>query len=201
MGHAVARNGFSGHLSGRSNLVVWLMRWLLFRLMFLSGSVKLLSHDPMWRSLNAMRFHYWTQPLPTPVAWYMNQLPDWFHQASTAMVFVSELRFRFLFSARDGSAFRGIWLHRPAVFDSDTGNYTFFNFLTIALCLFLFDDRSLAALALANACCIPIRELRSRSLALVAILSGSQLHGDISSVYIAGSHSRLACVWRLLSGS
>ena len=49
--------------------MVYLFRWLLFRLMFFSGLVKLLSHDPVWRDLTALSYHYWTQPLPSPVAW------------------------------------------------------------------------------------------------------------------------------------
>ena len=60
---------------------VWLGRWLLFRLMFLSGAVKLLSGDATWRDLTALQYHYWTQPLPTPVAWYAAQLPAWFQTA------------------------------------------------------------------------------------------------------------------------
>ena len=50
---------------------VWLFRWLLFRLMFESGAVKLLSGDPSWRNLTALGVHYETQPLPTAVAWYV----------------------------------------------------------------------------------------------------------------------------------
>src|SRR4029077_6821329 len=70
---------------------VWLFRWLLFRLMFLSGAVKLLSHDPAWRSLTAPRYHYETQPLPTPLGWYVHQLPGWFHAFSAATMFTVEL--------------------------------------------------------------------------------------------------------------
>ena len=79
--------------------MVLLFRWLLFRLMFLSGAVKLLSHDPAWRNLSAMSFHYMTQPLPTPLAWYMYQLPFGFQRFSTAMVFAIELCVPFLFFA------------------------------------------------------------------------------------------------------
>ena len=79
--------GFLAIFLGSSPLVVWLFRWLLFRLMFLSGAVKLLSNDPAWWSLDALRFHYWTQPLPTPLAWYMNRLPAGFQHASTVVVF------------------------------------------------------------------------------------------------------------------
>lgn len=45
------------------------LRWLLFRLMFGSGVCKLASGCPEWRSLRAMHYHYWTQPLPHAAAW------------------------------------------------------------------------------------------------------------------------------------
>ena len=122
-------------------LARWLLWWLLFRLMFLSGVVKLTSGDPTWRNLTALTFHYETQPLPTPLAWFVHQLPAWFHRASCAGMFVVELVAPFcVFAPR---AFR----HRAAlliaafmVLIALTGNYTFFNFLTFALCLLCLDD-------------------------------------------------------------
>ena len=51
------------------------MLWLLFRLMLGSGLVKLASGDPTWRTLDALTFHYETQPIPTPLAFYAHQLP------------------------------------------------------------------------------------------------------------------------------
>ena len=56
-------------------LARWLLWWLLFRLMLLSGLVKLASGDPSWQHLTALVFHHETQPLPTPLAWYASQLP------------------------------------------------------------------------------------------------------------------------------
>ena len=53
-----------------SRLVLWLLRLLLFKLMFSSGCVKLSSGDPTWRNLTALTFHYQTQPLPTWIGWY-----------------------------------------------------------------------------------------------------------------------------------
>ncbi len=70
---------------------VWLFQWLLFRLMFESGLVKLTSHDPNWRNLTAMSFHYWTQPLPTVIGWFAAHLPMGMQKFSTAMVFAIEL--------------------------------------------------------------------------------------------------------------
>ena len=54
---------------GRNRIVPWLFRWLVFRLYFLSGAVKLLGGDPNWRNLSAVGFHWHTQPLPTVLAW------------------------------------------------------------------------------------------------------------------------------------
>ena len=168
--------GFLAIFLGRSKLIVWLMRWLLFRLMFLSGSVKLLSHDPAWRSLNAMSFHYWTQPLPTPLAWYMNQLPEWFQRASTVMVFVCELLVPLLIfgprRVRHMAAYLAIGLQ---VLILTTGNYTFFNILTLALCFFLFDDRSLPAWHMATQARRTDPRVAMAVAVLILTLSGSQL--------------------------
>jgi hypothetical protein len=120
---------------------LWLFWWLLFRLMFMSGSVKLLSGDAAWWHLTALHYHYYTQPLPTPMAWFANQLPGWFQSLSVVGVFVIELLVPFFF-----------FLHRPLrlagaaltaflqVLIMLTGNYTFFNLLTLALCVLLLDD-------------------------------------------------------------
>src|SRR5579872_5775460 len=96
-----------------------------------------------------MSYHYWTQPLPTPLAWYANQLPYWFQRFSTGMVFVIELVFPFLFFAprpwRIFGAFSLLYLQGLIFL---TGNYTFFNLLTMTLCLFLLDDAALSRLRL-----------------------------------------------------
>jgi predicted DCC family thiol-disulfide oxidoreductase YuxK len=141
--------GFLAIFLGNSNIVVLLFRWLLFRLIFLSGAVKLTSHDPVWRDGTALAFHYMTQPLPTPPAWYMYQLPLGFQRFSTASVLFIELVIPFLFFAprlwRLCGAGLALFLQ---VLIFLTGNYTFFNLLTMALCLFLFDDYALEKLRL-----------------------------------------------------
>ncbi len=170
--------GFLAIFLGSSKLVVFLFRWLLFRLTFLSGAVKLMSHDPTWRNLTAMTYHYWTQPLPTPLAWYASQLPFWFQRFSTAMVFVIELAVPFLFFAPRPWRFLGgfsLLFLQSLIFL--TGNYTFFNLLTMALCLFLFDDAALAKLRLR------IRRVRIKPAVaatvavIIVILSVSELWG------------------------
>ncbi len=120
---------------------VWLFQWLLFRLMFESGLVKITSHDPSWRNLTALSFHYETQPLPTVIGWFAAKLPMWFQKISTAMVFVVELAFPFLiFGTRRMKQIAAFALVGLQLLIFLTGNYTFFNLLAMALCLLLLDD-------------------------------------------------------------
>lgn len=133
--------GFLAIFADATRVRVWLFRWLLFRLMFFSGAVKLLSHDLTWRDLTALTYHYYTQPLPTPLAWYTEQLPLWFHKASVVLVFVMELAVPFFFFAPRRLRRAAAWLTIGfQVLILLTGNYTFFNWLTIALCMWLFIE-------------------------------------------------------------
>ncbi|MCY4402732.1 MAG: lipase maturation factor family protein [Candidatus Poribacteria bacterium] len=119
---------------------LWLLRWLLFRLMFASGFVKLAS-DELWRDLTALNFHYETQPLPTWIGWYVHQLPEWFHKLSVLGMFVVELGVPFLiFAPRRVRTLGCIGLVALQILIILTGNYCFFNLLTIILCLLLIDD-------------------------------------------------------------
>jgi lipase maturation factor 1 len=130
-----------------SRLVLWLLRWLLFQLMFESGCVKLASGDPTWRHLTALRFHYETQPLPTWIGWCAFQLPPWFQTCSAVVMFVVELLVPFLiFAPRRLRHFACIIFVLFQTLILLTGNYCFFNLLTIALCLLLLDDHGLKSL-------------------------------------------------------
>ena len=123
-----------------STAFLWLLRWLLFRLMFASGFVKLAS-DEVWRNLTALNFHYETQPLPTWFGWYAHQLPEWFHKASTIGMFAAELVVPFLiFAPRHPRTVGCIGFIVLQILIILTGNYCFFNLLTIVLCLLLIDD-------------------------------------------------------------
>ncbi|MDQ6664489.1 MAG: lipase maturation factor family protein [Acidobacteriota bacterium] len=120
---------------------VWLFQWLLFRLIFESGAVKLLSGDLTWHNLTAMAFHYQTQPLPTPLAWYMHQAPLWFQKDSTLFVFFAELVIPFLiFGSRRLRHVAAAVLFTLQLLIFLTGNYASFNLLTMALCILLLDD-------------------------------------------------------------
>lgn len=130
-----------------SRIVVFLYRLLLFRFMFMGGVVKLASGDPAWANLTALSYHYETQPLPSPLAWYAHQLPDWFDRLCVGGVFFIELVVPFLIflprKPRLFAAWSFILLQTSIIL---TGNYNFFNLLTILLCLFLFEDRDIGRL-------------------------------------------------------
>jgi hypothetical protein len=129
-------------------LGVWLLLWLLFRLMFGSGAVKLASGDPTWRGLTALTFHFWTQPIPTPMAWYANRLPAWWLETSTAAVLTIDLLAPVLMLGprRLRALAFGMFVGLQAVI-ALTGNYAFFNMLAAGLCLFLLDDSALEAIS------------------------------------------------------
>lgn len=127
---------------------LFLLRWLLFRLILLSGLVKLASGDPSWRDLSALSYHYFTQPLPTVPAWFFFHAPLLFHQACAVFVFAVELLFVW-------GAFGQPFLRRQAaagiaalqLFIALTGNYAFFNWLTLALACLLVDDACFLSLS------------------------------------------------------
>lgn len=128
-------------LTNRSAIILWLFRWLLFRLIFLSGAVKLLSGDAAWRNFTALNFHFETQPLPNMLAWYAHQLPEWFQRTSVgAMFFVQLVVPFFIFAPRRFRFFAAFSIAFLEFLILLTGNYTFFNILTISLCIFLLDD-------------------------------------------------------------
>ncbi|MEM7148164.1 MAG: lipase maturation factor family protein, partial [Verrucomicrobiota bacterium] len=124
-----------------SRLMVFLFHWLLFRLMFFAGYVKLASGDASWWEGTALLVHYETQPIPNWVAWYVHHLPVWFHKLSCWVMFVIELVFPFLiFLGRRARLTAFVGFVGLMVLIVVTGNYTYFNYLTILLCVFLLDD-------------------------------------------------------------
>lgn len=123
-------------------LLVW---WLLFRLMFESGVVKLYGFDATgrnaWLDGTALDFHYFTQPIPVALSWWFAQLPSAFHLFSLAAVFFIELVLPFFIAGPRRLrmvAFWGFTLLMILIMAS--GHYGFFNLLTLALCFSLVDD-------------------------------------------------------------
>ena len=87
----------------------FLLKLLLFKLMLMSGVVKLTSGDDSWWNLTALDYHYWTQPLPTVLGWWADQEPGMV-QAFLGRVLVSSSRS----SSRFSSGRRGGCGYSPA---------------------------------------------------------------------------------------
>jgi hypothetical protein len=125
------------------SILLWLVRWLLVRLMLLSGVVKLTSGDDCWWDCSALAYHYWTQPLPHRLSHHVHHLPDWFQRFSVLVMFAIELLAPLLVFGprRLKQAAAGAVVLLMALI-SATGNYGFFNLLTVVLCIPLVDDRA-----------------------------------------------------------
>ena len=138
------RANFRIFLPSRPALFTWMYRWLLFRLMLLSGVVKLLSGDDNWRGLTALDYHFETQPLPTALAWYAHKLPELVLQAGVAFTFVVELLVPFLIlMPRRPRLLAALLICSFQLMIIVSGSYNYFNFLTCCLCLLLLDDQLL----------------------------------------------------------
>jgi hypothetical protein len=128
-------------------IVVWLLRWLVFRVMIGAGLIKLRG-DPCWRDMSCLDFHFETQPNPNPIAW-------WLHHGSHAMHVVGVLFNHFvemvvpwfaLFGTRRWRTAAGVLLVVFQVSLIISGNLSFLNWLTIVPALACFDDDALARL-------------------------------------------------------
>ena len=126
---------------------VILLWWLVFRLMFGSGLVKLASNDATWWSFTALDYHFWTQPLPTWTSWHAAQLPTWALKSATwATLFIELVVPFFIFLGRRLRVVACIIFLVLQVLITSTGNFTFFNLLSATLCLSLLDDACWRAL-------------------------------------------------------
>ncbi|MDQ4096256.1 MAG: lipase maturation factor family protein [Actinomycetota bacterium] len=71
-------------------LVLLAMRWLVFRVEFGAGLIKLRG-DRCWRDLTCLDYHHETQPLPNPLSWYFHRLPKPLHKAEVLGNYVAQL--------------------------------------------------------------------------------------------------------------
>lgn len=155
-------------------------RLLLFRLMFAAGVVKLASGDPNWRNLHALRFHFFTEPLPNPLAYYANQLPGAVLDLFVLATFLIELVvpfFVFAFPRRVRQAAAAL-LVLLQVAIALTGNFAFFNLLSMVLCVWALDDSCLGWFAKLRLPDLPkFPRLANAGVGAIVLLSLLQLFG------------------------
>jgi Lipase maturation factor len=123
---------------------VWLMRWLIFRVMLGAALIKL-RNDPCWRDLTCLDYHFETQPNPNPVSWWVHHAPPAAHAVGVLFNHFVELVVPwFVFGFRRYRQAAGVLLVLLQVLLIATGNLSFLNWLTIVPALACFDDGALS---------------------------------------------------------
>ncbi len=127
-----------------SRASLFLLQWEWFRIYFESGVVKIASGDPEWRRMTAMDEYYQNGPLPTWIGWYVQHLPHWFHAATTYATLALELGLVWMLFLPRRWRIVCFFIVMPwQIGIILTANYTFLNYLVLALCFLLLDDRFL----------------------------------------------------------
>jgi hypothetical protein len=192
-------------------VAVWLLRWLLFRVMFGAGLIKMRG-DPCWRDLTCLDYHYETQPMPNPLSWFFHWAPAWSHKSGVLFNHFAELVVPFAyFMPQPLSSIAGAVtiLFQALIFAG--GNLSWLNALTMVLAVSTFDDRFLARI-------LPVRAPAARAPApahraataavavLVAILSirpvrnmasrRQVMNTDYNPLHLAGTYGAFGSITR-----
>jgi hypothetical protein len=125
-------------------LSIWMMRWLVVRIMLGAGLIKIRG-DACWRDLTCLVFHYETQPNPSPVSWLLHQAPPWVHTIGVLFNHFVELAAPMLvFGPRKTRRIAGVCFVVFQIILIISGNLSFLNWLTIVPALACFDDEMLS---------------------------------------------------------
>jgi hypothetical protein len=127
-----------------SVVLIWLQRWLLFRLMFGAGLIKLRG-DPCWRDLTCLEYYFETQPIPNPLSWYFHWLPASVHHGGVVVNHLVEVAVPFgFFAPLPVSAIAGLVTIAFQLVLIVSGNLSWLNWLAIVIAVSIIDDRWLA---------------------------------------------------------
>ena len=133
-----------GAVNPASRASRYLLIWLMFRIYFESGIAKILGHDPEWRNFTAMDQYYQNGPLPTWIAWHVQQLPHAFHAATAVLTLALELVLIFaIFLPRRARIILFFIITPWQIGIILTSNYAFLNYLVLVLGILLLDDKFL----------------------------------------------------------
>ena len=135
-----------GEESKPSRASLFLLVWECFRIYFESGVAKIISGDLQWRNFTALDEYYQNGPLPTWIGWYMQHFPHWFHAATTFGTLVLELGLAWMmFLPRRLRILCFLIITPWQIGIILSANYTFLNYLVLALGFLLLDDQFLLA--------------------------------------------------------
>jgi hypothetical protein len=124
-------------------VVMWLLRWLLFRLEFGAGLIKMRG-DPCWRNLTCLYYHHETQPMPNPLSWYFHHMPAPLHRAEALANHTTQLVVVFgLFAPQPVATVAALIMIVTQGWLIVSGNFAWLNLLTLTLALSVLDGRLL----------------------------------------------------------
>ncbi|MFF9145061.1 lipase maturation factor family protein [Streptomyces sp. NPDC014861] len=120
-------------------LVLLLLRWLLFRVEFGAGLIKIRG-DACWRRLTCLCHHHETQPMPGPLSWFFHRLPRPLHRVEAAANHVVQLGVPFLLLTPQpvASIAAGLMI-ATQLWLVLSGNFAWLNWLTIVLAASVLD--------------------------------------------------------------
>jgi phytoene dehydrogenase-like protein len=120
-------------------LVLWLLRWLLLRLEFGAGLIKLRG-DRCWRDLTCLRYHHETQPMPGPLSWFFHHLPDPVHRAEVLGNHLAQLVAPLaLLAPQPAASVAAAVMIVTQLWLVASGNFAWLNWLTIVIALGVVD--------------------------------------------------------------
>jgi hypothetical protein len=123
--------------------LVYLVRWLVFRLEFGAGLIKMRG-DACWRDLTCLYYHHETQPMPNPLSWYFHHLPRALHRVEVLGNHVGQLIVPwFLFAPQPVATVAGLVVVATQSWLVLSGNFAWLNVITIVLAFAAFDDAAL----------------------------------------------------------
>jgi hypothetical protein len=123
--------------------LIWLLRWLLFRVEFGAGMIKIRG-DPCWRDLTCLYYHHETQPMPNPLSWYFHHVPKTLHRAEVLGNHFAQLVVPFLlFFPQPIATVAGLVILITQGWLLLSGNFSWLNVLTMALAIASLDDAAL----------------------------------------------------------
>jgi hypothetical protein len=135
-----------GEESRPSRASLFLLVWECFRIYFESGVAKIMGGDSQWRNFTALDEYYQNGPLPTWIGWYMQHFPHWFHAATAFGTLTLELVLAWMmFLSRRIRILCFFILTLWQIGIIFSANYTFLNYLVLALGVLLLDDHFVLA--------------------------------------------------------
>ncbi|HKW60650.1 MAG TPA: lipase maturation factor family protein [Candidatus Dormibacteraeota bacterium] len=124
--------------------LILLYRWLVFRVEFGAGMIKLRG-DRCWRDLTCLYYHHETQPMPNPFSWFFHHLPKPLHRVEVLGNFFAQLVVPFLlFTPQPVASIAGAIIVFTQGWLVLSGNFSWLNFMTMTIAFSAFDDHTLS---------------------------------------------------------